>query len=284
MGTIAKQNIMTTVRMIANKEDGQWTGTGFVYLHERNGKKRSFLVTNKHIVEGAITGEMIFHEGEIINGKIVAKLGCGLAVPFTQYNFWGHKDENVDIAVMNLSTIIELNLSNFYTMQITERNRPKPEDIEKFISPIDEVIFIGYPIGLWDEKNLLPIARKGITATPYYIDFNGEPKFLIDASVFPGSSGSPVFNHHSGMYVDNFGEIQTGERDFFIGIIAKYMWLTDEGDIIDKEIPSSKKTIAEYKQAINIGIVFNDKAVVETMDDFVDRILEPLEEQQKTIK
>ena len=39
----------------------------------------------------------------------------------------------------------------------------------------------------------MPILRRGTTATPIALNFEGRPEFLIDAAVYPGSSGSPVF-------------------------------------------------------------------------------------------
>lgn len=59
---------------------------------------------------------------------------------------------------------------------------------------------IGYPNGLWDSQNNLPIIRRGITATSVKKDYNGKKEFLIDAAVFPGSSGSPVFIFNEGSY------------------------------------------------------------------------------------
>ena len=61
------------------------------------------------------------------------------------------------------------------------------------LAAVEEITFIGYPSGLYDEHNVTPLVRRGITATPAWNDFQGEPTFLIDAGVFPGSSGSPVF-------------------------------------------------------------------------------------------
>jgi len=43
---------------------------------------------------------------------------------------------------------------------------------------------IGYPSGLWDTKNNLPIVRKGITATTPYFDYNGKREFLVDIAAF----------------------------------------------------------------------------------------------------
>ena len=52
---------------------------------------------------------------------------------------------------------------------------------------------IGYPDGIWDSVNNLPVIRKGITATHPHISWNGKTEFLTDIASFPGSSGSPYF-------------------------------------------------------------------------------------------
>ncbi len=69
----------------------------------------------------------------------------------------------------------------------------------------DEIYLLGYPAGIYEEKNTSPILRQGVIATDPKSDFsvNGAlraefglppiiPGFLIDANVFPGSSGSMV--------------------------------------------------------------------------------------------
>jgi hypothetical protein len=58
---------------------------------------------------------------------------------------------------------------------------------------LEDVLFVGYPSGVWDQVNLMPILRRGTTATPLELEFEGHKQFLIDAAVYPGSSGSPVF-------------------------------------------------------------------------------------------
>ena len=57
---------------------------------------------------------------------------------------------------------------------------------------LEEVSMVGYPIGLWDEANNLPILRRGTTATHPAIDFGRLPRGIVDIACFPGSSGSPV--------------------------------------------------------------------------------------------
>ena len=69
----------------------------------------------------------------------------------------------------------------------------------------DELFLLGYPDGIFEEKNTSPILRQGIISTDPTEDYSVNqslqakfglppaiPGFLIDANVFPGSSGSMV--------------------------------------------------------------------------------------------
>ena len=86
---------------------------------------------------------------------------------------------------------------------------------------VEEITFVGYPNGIYDEVNLLPVVRRGITATPVGVDYSGSPVFLIDASVFPGSSGSPVVLMTSGRtYRSRGGGVIVGSRFFLLGLVA----------------------------------------------------------------
>ena len=58
---------------------------------------------------------------------------------------------------------------------------------------IQDIMMVGYPMGIADEENNLPVVRKGITSSHIRSNFQKKPEVLIDAAVFPGSSGSPVF-------------------------------------------------------------------------------------------
>lgn len=76
---------------------------------------------------------------------------------------------------------------------LTLSDIPSKEEIVNTISRIEDITVVGYPDGIWDSYNNMPIVRKGITATSLQLDFNNEPKFLIDAAIYGGSSGSPVY-------------------------------------------------------------------------------------------
>ena len=53
-----------------------------------------------------------------------------------------------------------------------------PEGL-KSLTPIEDVIMIGYPNAIMDEVNYKPVVRRGITATDLKNDYNGKSEFLM---------------------------------------------------------------------------------------------------------
>jgi hypothetical protein len=108
-----------------------------------------------------------------------------------------------------------------------------PEQVSD-LDAVEEVMFFGYPDALYNPVNLTPILRRGSTATPLQLNYGGEPEFLIDASVFPGSSGSPVFIANFATYMNGrTGEVKVGgSRTMILGILSSsflmdtLLWLT----------------------------------------------------------
>lgn len=80
----------------------------------------------------------------------------------------------------------------------------------------------GYPNGLIDYYNNLPILRSGITATQPKLNFNGKEEFLTDIHNFGGSSGSPIFiiREKLQQYNSNPGSFTLGipKSYYFVGI------------------------------------------------------------------
>lgn len=136
------------------------------------------------------------------------------------------------------------------------------------LDAIESVTFIGYPNGIWDRKNLLPVARRGTTASPIGVDFEGTPRFLIDASVFGGSSGSPVFVLNQGMYSDKQGNSVVGTRVHFVGLVAAVFLRTQLNRIVSVPIPTHVSPMAEQQEMLDLGIVFKARTVVETIEAY----------------
>jgi hypothetical protein len=114
----------------------------------------------------------------------------------------------------------------------------------------------------------MPIARRGTTATPLQIDYAGAPTFLVDASVFPGSSGSPVFICNSGGYPSRSGFV-VGTRVLFLGVIAEVAVREEHGQIDFVSIPTAEVPIVRTQQMIDLGVVYKSSTVLDTVLDFL---------------
>ena len=113
--------------------------------------------------------------------------------------------------------------------------------------------------------------RRGTTATPISIDFQGLKQFLIDASVFPGSSGSPVFILNIGMYTNKDGTTNVSSRLLFLGTVASVFFKQDVNEIKMITQPVVDRPVAISKQMIDLGIVFKAETVVETIQSFLSK-------------
>ena len=267
MSTIADEMIFSTVKITTKTMKGEKIGTGFIYKYEEDGKFWNFIITNRHVVDNAIEGKITFHKGEMNNGKNVLVEGEAIDLNFNSNSFF-YNDSSIDVAIMNVSPIYDENKDKMYMIVVSRVIIPNNDEIKMKISKIDELIFIGYPIGLWDSKNYIPIVRKGITSTPYHYDFEGEPIFLIDAAVFPGSSGSPVFVYRQGVDLDETTNNRIGEKIYFLGILSSRLEVTEEGKVSLKDIPSTIEAYVNIKQPVNIGVVYKDCAIKQIIKQF----------------
>ena len=131
------------------------------------------------------------------------------------------------------------------------------------LSALEEIVMIGYPIGLWDSINNMPIFRRGITATHPNLDYMGQEVFLIDAACFPGSSGSPVLLYNRGSYPNRQGGIVIDSRINLLGILYAGAQLTVEGEIKVLPVPTQMKPVPITKIPIHLGFVIKAKQILE---------------------
>jgi hypothetical protein len=128
---------------------------------------------------------------------------------------------------------------------------------------VEDVFFVGYPRGLYDTANDTPIIRRGITATPIGLNWRGAPTFLIDGSVFRGSSGSPVFVHQRGEIREaGVDAAIRGHRSFLAGILSAVYQQPDTGTIV----PAVDHGKVSFKQLMDLGIVYKTSAIRQTID------------------
>lgn len=270
--TVTEQLLFSTLRIVATREDGTDSlGTGFIVFHQwAPDAKGPFLVTNKHVVQGTTSGHLTFTAMDVSAEELSPALGNSTSINVSNGNWqWtGHPSDDIDVTVLSLApilTLLRLGTEKPFYKSIPTEMAPGHVELES-LDAVEEVLFVGYPSGIFDQANNLPIFRKGITATPPSIDYDAMPIFLIDASVFPGSSGSPVFIYNTGPWSTREGVPMVGRRVIFLGILGSVYHREDNNSLRLEEIIASVRPFVRTTQMIDLGIVYKARTVLETIE------------------
>jgi Trypsin-like peptidase domain len=262
----SEQIAYSTARIECHLPDAQVSqGTGFFFRFREAGTRHvPCLVTNRHVLDGAVSGTIWFHVADE-HGTLKPNHCYQMNIQGLEAQCMGHPDPNVDLAVLPVGGMLEQiqrdGLEPFL-ISIPRSMLPSEEDLNGFTA-IEKVVMVGYPLGLWDERNQLPIFRRGITATHPSIDFNGRPEFMIDAACFPGSSGSPVFLWNLGSYTNRTDVLVVGSRVKFLGVLHAGPVHTVDGTIEVIDIPTRQEVLARSSIPTNLGIVLKSRLLAD---------------------
>lgn len=260
-GITENKNVLdgTTALIETTKASGKSRGTGFMFgMMLEPDFAAPLLVTNKHVLDGAkeVTIKLSLSSPSDSTKKIgIAEytLKAGL-----KHIVFEHPDRDIDLAAINIAALLQ-NLLDVgyggYGTMFAESDLPTADHLDTLgLAP--EVLMIGYPIGLCDERNNLPIIRQGTLASDPRIDFDGKRHFLIDCACFPGSSGSPVVLKKSLFTSDNNGFVTLGQRPSrLLGVLYAGPTHTSKGAIVINNIPGTADDFTEFRQMINLGYV-----------------------------
>ncbi|MEW6232325.1 MAG: serine protease [Chloroflexota bacterium] len=271
---IAESWIYATM-LIENEWGGG--GTGFLVFRAIDDTKgRIFLATNKHVLHekaekrrGA-TRVVLYLNVKNADGSITgqtAKLPLNLDDGSKRWR--EHPNRDVDVLAFDVTPLL------VQYPQIEKRwadyslfvDREKMEELD--ITMGDEIVVIGYPLGLRQGATNVPLLRGGIIATRIgetleddYRESDGTLRkrilrgFLIDGATIPGSSGSPVvLKPTTGRFVK--GNIVMGcPPPILLGIVAETRYAPVRTPVGD--IPSFA----------GLGLAFDAETVRETTELF----------------
>lgn len=261
----SEQLAYTTVRIECDTPAGKSTGTGFYVAFCRKGDQFvPAIVTNKHVVAGSTTGRFHLHLSQ--NPDSVPTTHTGFEVPDFEKHWIGHPSADVDLCVMPIAPLLrfsEQQGKKLFYIPMDEQLLPTAGDLANLMA-IEEVVMVGYPNGIWDHVNNMPVFRRGVTATHPNADYCGRKEFMIDAACFPGSSGSPVLLYNFGNYSDRKGNTIIGSRIKLLGVLYAGPQHTATGEIAIQTIPTVAKPVAISRIPNNLGIIIK----AERLKDF----------------
>ncbi len=252
-----------------DRDSGDGTGFFFDFPYGEGGRITT-VITSRHVAEGVSLGRFILHrQAEDKSGP------SGEVVPVEVDRFWEkcipHPDPDVDLCAMLFQPIRTLAKEmDVRLFTVTLGSDLIRSDEELFtLQAVEDVLMVGYPIGLYDQMHNYPLFRKGITASHPAIDFGGKPVTVIDMACFPGSSGSPV------LLADGRIKGNSPGRDpVLLGVLFGAPHYTRTGEIAVRSIPTRTAPTVSTPVMINLGYLVKAREIL-TLGKHVIKTLEP---------
>jgi hypothetical protein len=249
-------------------------GTGFFYRFADQGQQHvPAIVTNRHVVAGARRGQILLHTADAQGNP-----EPGQHFSYTLEKFgdsWiPHPDGAVDLCALPIAALHRDADSRGKRLFYIALNASVTATVSLFaeLTALEDIVMIGYPTGIWDSKNNMPIIRRGITATPPNQDYEGRHEFMIDAACFPGSSGSPVFLYNVGSYARRDGATVIGSRIALLGVLYAGPQFTAKGELEIVTVPTEHKVVSRALIPINLGLVIKATRLADFEGTFASKV------------
>jgi hypothetical protein len=267
----------TVIIRCVNAKGEESSGTGFLFaLFQHNGQNVPVIVTNKHVVAGAVRGVFRWTLKANDNRPDYGKFVDVQITEFEQ-GWIPHPDAQVDLTIFPCAGMIDSLVKSGkapFIITIDQSLIPTAAELRE-LTPLEDLLIIGYPDGIFDAKNNVPVLRRGITATPAYLDFGGRKEFLIDAAIFPGSSGSPVFLFNQGSFADRNGHLAVGGRVKLLGVVYAVFQHAINGEIHIVPAPTQSHPVVVSPTPNNLGLCIEASRILEFEPVLVRRGFQP---------
>ncbi len=174
-----------------------------------------------------------------------------------------HPDPNIDLCIMPIPALLNEYAKTGKKAAFAPFRANEMPDFNNLgiYKPTEDIYMVGYPNGLGDDVHNLPIIRSGITGTPFFIDHNGQPEFLVDCACFPGSSGSPVVIVNEASYSLHKQPLQAGNRMLLLGILYAGPQYDAQGEIKKYKVPTKKYVSTDIP--MNLGYCISSKKLLD---------------------
>lgn len=275
--SLGDQISFCTTRILTRRfAEVDWTGvgTGFFWTYRVEGGEVTLLITNKHVIEGANEIAIRFHEMGP-NGEKALGAGREVRLGFPDLHQIPHPDASVDLVAIPLGGCLNRAKAEGWLpwfISLSKAELPSADELDGLDSIVD-VLMVGYPNGVHDSENNLPVIRRGITAVPPWVNYQGRTDLLCDMAVFGGSSGSPVFVMLTGLRSTRKGvSVGGGNRLFVLGVLYAGHCRSEQGEIFRTEVPTAFAERVRVQQMINLAICVKAERIAQLVDVCIARL------------
>ena len=277
-GSVENAITRSTVQLLAGSNPATLTstGTGFYYkvVHPTTNLAKILIITNKHVVRGASMVQFVISSAPSITNVNGHRQPIDRRDDVVNWslnaNLLEHPDPQIDLCAIDVTIPLGNVLQSgrqLRSMFIDRSWLPSPES-RSLLRDIEQVLVVGYPHGIWDQHNNMPVARIGTTATHPLAMYQGKSNFLIDVAAFGGSSGSPVFTYESPMFRQDDGNLSPGTKVQFLGVIWGVLEKSTSGSLRQVEIPAALTVVPTVATSLNLALALHGEAIL-AIDELV---------------
>lgn len=251
---LSEQLMFNTVRLVDNN-DG--CGTGFFFNFEKDGYICPTIITNKHVVNYNPNEEITFCLHLTDNEDLP---GESHEITYrTNWFFHPSHDLCFCFAAPLFQIVKQATGQDVFFIANNMSIVATPKELSE-LRALEEVTMVGYPNGLWDQRNNFPIFRHGYTASHPSLDFNRPGVGLVDMACFPGSSGSPIYILNEASYQDKRGNFYAAtSRVLLLGVLFAGPMFTAEGTLVVRNVPTQMTMCSQTDIAMNLGLYIHAK-------------------------
>lgn len=274
--------VRSTVRLLAGLSAAPPTsvGTGFFYkvIHPTANIGKVLIITNKHVVREAEVIHFVLSSAASVTNlneqhQPVGRMDQEIVWPLAG-NLYLHPDPEIDLCGIDVTipTGSVLQSGNQLRSMFLDSSWLPASADKQTIRDVEQVLVVGYPRGLWDNHNNMPIARLGTTATHPLALYQSKRNFLIDVAAFQGSSGSPVFSYEAPMFRQADGSFTPGTKVQFIGVVWGVVEWSVEGKLKVVEIPSAQEQVPVISTSLHLAIALHAEAIRDLDEQIFPRL------------
>ena len=220
-----------------------------------------FFITNKHVVQNCSRLRFLIHRESA--GK---PSGNPIYLDCPADETWHYEHPSADLVAICVGGAMQHWREEHFGQNLFWAGFAKDAIVpESELSKLDipsSVLLVGCPSGLWDELNGFPLFRRGSTASHPAVDYEGKSEFMIDAAVFSGSSGSPVWLYDVGLLAADKtkpNEFAPLNRQGLLGILYAGPRIDERGKVIKLPVPTSIGDEVSVATRMHLGNVIKGR-------------------------